>query len=1413
MLASLPLNPYQALATSEGQSHRAGLVGPPDGFRQLFPDEQLQAAETLRQAIVHHGDNSAAALEAMTALRQLARQEHQAQLRIDYQAESQRFICLIGDQAISSHACGPTLAQLNLRETPLLKPQNLSAFVHPLAAVCRMKTEAPPHQTDALACLLQQDESHGPQLAVFAGNQLLLRLPVRDISDADWRTAREAFADLPSDKPSGSPSGPALVPDRLLIEQPAASPWQDIKLAPLLPPPLDIGKLPQMERYPFNWLGRAKDMLVGGLPDPAYKTLADTASRLNAALSALPGLFAHAQERSRSLDASAAEMQDSVKQAENALSAAVGMLEALCQECASLDGQPAGQEAVRELAGSARHAQAQLDELRAHLGTLSQAEAPEGARGKWRMRMEAAAEQIASKPTLSGKTFSAQDKLWLAQLQNALGERQPVTPHSLRDALAKLMLNGAPPPRLDTALLLLDAFYPGLSQARPDPAPLPQAEGFIIDPGSYAQLGEQRAKLLQTRDDKLCFLHLLNDAGKAAAQSLRKEQEAITASGEYKTAAAQRNIQVTALERFCLMRWRDPAGSAQKHAEKARSGLEASIDISGLDDLAMVDDSETTLDGVLFLLARSGVATVGHDGLQLNSEDFVAEDTQVGAEALQAYATLDSATRGQLQAAARQCLQLQHQLEHQAAHRGLPQLTFHAAVEQQKLLPQFKAHPDEHLAFFKQRAQLLQAYEGKLAQLAQLLSGLPKDGDASLAATLAQALEHVRVESQMFAAVLDAAAPLADVDRLQRASQLQKSESPKWESRLAAETQPFAGELAGINLKIYQLRSQAIKDTIQATANLSRLRADLQQSLDEAASILHDAYDPQGGKRIQDIIQENPRAAAAIRYQNLQQKLDSAQREISHRSAQFRLALLSLQQEERRANSAGGGGYPKDVYWSSWLASMMGDSVASLAGEQLDKPRDLLLQHQLALTGKSMSEARQDMLNCLAKLPSDPKQALEELGFTPRQLLAWASAYPQELAHLSSNLNHVYHALTATGKAAFLGDMFNTAWQRGTMDSVMQDALFGKREALVGIEEGQTLPPALIALLSMADWAPYAVGGVKGVLSQNIGGVLAGGVGATLLGTGVGAGIATAMLQFMGGAAQTQVEKGIADKVAEHRNINVAVNAVLNGMGLGSEASIGDRLKSMASYAMQREALRNAGTIGRDIAQAGKLGPMERALKEVSLTWKHASIGQKALLVAAAVAAPLAAGALLGLLAAGPLGWAAAGIIAACAMAASAALGTHSLWSTLTSWLMPGLDRAVQKELNDEILGQALQKARDTLARRVKEQQVSISQRQDIQPEALQSLAQQALDARLARLARDLQAEPGFADCTEAEIGLRFDQALLHAAPDDAPAFKLDDDSEAFLQAGVDKALAMQIREKIEQSLKNAVRFQPAASM
>lgn len=898
---------------------------------------------------------------------------------------------------------------------------------------------------------------------------------------------------------------------------------------------------------------------------------------------------------------------------------------------------------------------------------------------------------------------------------------------------------------------------------------------------------KEKQELLKERDNTLHYLNVLLKANKTALSELPKDIKDIKSSKEFGQAVRYREQCLMALQNFYQLAWRDNSKTLEgrelssyqtirdRAPEGVREALNNAIELAK-QRATTYQEHETVLhiDGHLALLAKATGSTVKRDKVNLDEDDFNPEELELFDGALDEYNEIDTLSdQMRLKLHARECMQLQHQLgyysqgedlAHDSIH-GFDHVNFRGDQVKDYLFRDFRKNPQEYTAFLAKRSELLNAY---IAKLEQVIDDLPAEGADTIKEPLLRELKDLQAESIMLKALLEASEPLSVVDGLEHNLSVQQDQAKVLSKELSSAKKPFDEKLANVNLKVYQLRQGILQDNIEKTRELALEQDRLKEERTNLEEELVSSYGGMDDRSLEEILSD-PAVQTSRLYEEYNQLLVDQQENqlaIDTLNKEFRVGLLELQKEEQRAKGIDGGGYPEDVSWGPWLAKKGGDWVGEWAGVNRKTPQSMLLERQLALSGKTMAEAYSEMVGLLYTAMTNPTEAmsvLEQLGFTPSQLKAWAEAYPDEMRQLSGNINHAYNALSSSGSGVGqqVKELFNNAWQRGTTENMVKDALLGDREDIVGAVDPKPMPPAMIALLNMADWAPYVAGAYNGLTDKNIGGMLGGIVGTAALGSvGFPAIAGTAVLKMALGGMQVQVEKGLAQEVTKRRDLEVMVNGVLTG--LQTSGGISERLEAVAKYTLQRQALKEVGTIVRDTVEVGKLGAVARYREELSLWWNKASTGQKAVLVAATVGMTVAAGAVVfGALAAGPLGITVAAVFGILAMLGSATL-TRGLWNSLGPLLgMEQIRKEVQNDMNKKRLDTALVNARKGMEAQLAKTKLQLKSDQlklstdeaQLQKEALQ-LATKELEAIRDKVLRD---NPG---ATEEQIERRFIKAV-----------------------------------------------------
>lgn len=211
---------------------------------------------------------------------------------------------------------------------------------------------------------------------------------------------------------------------------------------------------------------------------------------------------------------------------------------------------------------------------------------------------------------------------------------------------------------------------------------------------------------------------------------------------------------------------------------------------------------------------------------------------------------------------------------------------------------------------------------------------------------------------------------------------------------------------------------------------------------------------------------------------------------------------------------------------------------------------------------------------------TSPQNMMAALG----DLHNWSMAHPIEARELAGNLTQAYNIILAN-PGTFGMELVNTVttvWQTGTVQNQVHDILQGKREELPD-KTNFAMTPQMIALLHMAQLAPYIAGGAKGAANTGIGGPLVSGVFGMMF---PGAGMATPVVGLVGGVLQTWSERQLANNMRAYRSSEVMVNALIKGMQ--AEGGLSARGEAIAGYMLQRQALQDVGTVSRDCLKSVK---------------------------------------------------------------------------------------------------------------------------------------------------------------------------------------------------------------------------------
>ncbi|PHV13020.1 hypothetical protein [Chitinimonas sp. BJB300] len=888
--------------------------------------------------------------------------------------------------------------------------------------------------------------------------------------------------------------------------------------------------------------------------------------------------------------------------------------------------------------------------------------AEQGTRSQLRTAIAHLKEEVSQQcPKLLGN-----DLLWLHQLRCELSHDSDVP-----KALERLMKNGVPFPKdINVTIELLNAFHPLSSLPSNMPEPPPSLETFkkdqekslSIDTGEYYSQLTDNYHDLQNSKLGTAYLDVLAAGGERVLAKLNEEISSNKDSVTYKKAELNRNTLVQQLEQYYRLMRVDAVNGHENFIFsidniEVKEAISQSVDLArqyaeNYQQYGQVDFT----DGHLMLLARTSELVKKHDILSFEEENFEPNNLDLQDGALDQFSALEKSSDTinliRLRLQARECLQAQQKLLDQHV---IPEDTVDPRKDLSSLI-------NQNPAFLTERFELVANYN-------QALSGVIKrldDKDQSISVDklinpLQMALKMGQAEQAILKQILIASNDLTLVRELKTSATLQDEQNKKVDqAKISAQSQIIQG-LSTTNHEMYQLRVKVLKDNTDKIRELSKeeyKRGDL----------------------------------------------------IDQLNCEFQVGLLALQREEQRAMS--GYGYPEQASWSAWLESKL-PARSWWSSSYRESPQELILAHQLALQGMTIKDAYEQLGSVLKGYTSKPVGTLlEELGFSPNQLKVWATSHPSEMQALSENLTHSFGLLTNVG-AGFstqVKEVFSTAWSRGSTANLINDALSGTRTPIVGVKEITPMPPAMVALLHFAGYAPYIAGTVNGITSISAAGTLGNVISGAL---GVNS-VAALAIQGVFGMAQTHTEIQFSEVLKKHRDMEVLISALL---GTSNEQSPGiiDRLKKASQYILQRQAIREVGTIVRDTYEAGKLGALQRYRNELALWWSKSSPLDKVKLVAITAVSTLAVGAIAGatvgfIIGTGGAGLIAIGVIALLAIGVTTPFATRPLWSLLAPYLNISVDpNEIHKELNTHRLESALIEARKNLDWKLAQQPVVLT--------------------------------------------------------------------------------------------------------
>lgn len=428
-------------------------------------------------------------------------------------------------------------------------------------------------------------------------------------------------------------------------------------------------------------------------------------------------------------------------------------------------------------------------------------------------------------------------------------------------------------------------------------------------------------------------------------------------------------------------------------------------------------------------------------------------------------------------------------------------------------------------------------------------------------------------------------------------------------------------ERAEVNLSYFLSYLHELKNNNEQVRALTQEQHLLSAKLDKLTEHLQQLY---GDGLVQTLAEPEASSPELRAFRTVNSQLAEVNRSLEELDDAYQHGLLQLKKATIAAKNNGGfpeqGGMASSHAWQSWLVQKF---VGNWSSQYRPSLEELILSRQLAKN--NMSSVAEAYL-ALASSVKDSKTSLVNVSVltSPKVMVAalgdlhnWSIAHPIEARELAGNLTQAYNIILAN-PGTFGQELVNTVttvWQTGTVQNQVHDILQGKREELPD-KTNFAMTPQMIALLHMAQLAPYIAGGAKGAANTGIGGPLVSGVFGMMFPS---AGIATPVVGLVGGILQTWSERQLANNMREYRSSEVMVNALIKGMQ--AEGGLSARGEAIAGYMLQRQALQDVGTVARDCFEVGKVGAVKRAFTDIANWWKHASTGAKAFAVVMTIVA------------------------------------------------------------------------------------------------------------------------------------------------------------------------------------------------
>ncbi|RSD30952.1 hypothetical protein [Vibrio pectenicida] len=356
-------------------------------------------------------------------------------------------------------------------------------------------------------------------------------------------------------------------------------------------------------------------------------------------------------------------------------------------------------------------------------------------------------------------------------------------------------------------------------------------------------------------------------------------------------------------------------------------------------------------------------------------------------------------------------------------------------------------------------------------------------------------------------------------------------------------------------------------------------------------------------ERVRELVKERTDLQSKLKKQecsHIKSSIELINEEINFLDDDYQRRLLQLTQFDRQVKQKKG--YP-DVSGNSlesWAAWVKQNVSGSLSGDYRPDKSILLLDRQMAKSGiNSYTEAYKKLFVRLSSSQETSSYSGVKKVFV--DLHYWATSHSIESQVFAGNLTHAFQII-GTNSCWFGNDLATTAstiWSAGTVEKQVKDILQGHREYLPS-QGTLFMTPEMIALLHLAQSAPYMAAAMKGLTG---GSVMANGAGLLVSALMPAVAIAQPMEKMLDSMVQSWSENKVANIVTQQRTTEVMVNALMKG--IIKPECYKNCAQLIECYSIQRQALQNIEELSKGCFKNNKLGIIRRIWQSVSNTWSE----------------------------------------------------------------------------------------------------------------------------------------------------------------------------------------------------------------